>query len=309
MVTHTPYYVPMLRRPVVIVVGGHDAWIGRVVELAAAAGAIPEVVGPDLLRRRLIPHASAVVVHMAPPYERELALLDSWARFGWQPAVLPSLAPDHGSSGGVESLLRAGYEPHYETGTPRYWRGVECALKRMLESATWLAPALAAGSGCFHGTFLRALRTLVLLPAPTVDVRRWAASLCVGRQQLYQLFDSMNAPRPGAAIAWLKLFRVVDYRSRIRPVTRRSELARRFGYGNGDYLGKRAKLLTGKSLGELVRKGNREFFLLMLRRLREGASINRWCWISPRPAPDPDDCNLSPIGAGFGPPAQIAEER
>ena len=84
------------------------------------------------------------------------------------------------------------------------------------------------------------------------------------------MFGECRVRNPATVFQWLRLARVIEFAVHRPTRPTRDELARLFGYGSGDYLGKRAKALTGLALGSLLSFGLDAFFELMATRLAIG---------------------------------------
>jgi len=86
-------------------------------------------------------------------------------------------------------------------------------------------------------------------------VTRWARSAGFRRrQELAALCAELGLPQPKAILDAIRITRAA-HAACSRPVSTRDQLAQRFGFSSGDYLGKRARALTGLSFGRLVHAG------------------------------------------------------
>jgi hypothetical protein len=136
-----------------------------------------------------------------------------------------------------------------------YCGDLETHLARLIENRVWIVHELAAKFERYAPQIVDALSVGCLMIPRHSTVECWASELGLpGRRDLEELFTCHNLPKPNIILGWLRLLRVVEHGVAEQDATR-DELARAFGYGSGKYLRRRARQLTGRSLGELLKMG------------------------------------------------------
>jgi len=186
-----------------------------------------------------------------------LGAFDVWASKAWQPLCVVSLkaAPD---AGGFAHQLRdqaflGMVQAHTGSG---YIRALQAMLDRVVNSDAWIASCAARWLACREPAIIRTLSVGVEMISSHRTVTRWARSVGLKRRQdLESVFVTHALPHPKLVLERMRLARVVHMAETTRPRPSRAELATQFGYSSGDYLGKRARAITGQSLGQLVRLG------------------------------------------------------
>ena len=204
---------------------------------------------------RLLEPGLALVADIEAVSDEVLAAFDLWAGQAWQPLCVVSLeaAPD---AARFVSHLRDRAFDRIVPVQGGFVGPLRSALRDVLASDAWIAVHAAQALECNDPVVVRALAMgLDLLPQHHT-VTRWARVLgCARRQDLEAMFASRGLSPPKAVLDRLRLARLIHWAGTTRPTPTRDELAARFGYSSGDYLGKRAKVLTGAALGRLVREG------------------------------------------------------
>jgi hypothetical protein len=136
-----------------------------------------------------------------------------------------------------------------------YCADLDTHLRNLIENCVWLVPELAAKFERYSPPIVDALSVGCLMIPRHTTVAYWAQELgLLGRRDLEELFASHKLPKPKIVLDWLRLLRVVEYAAAEDEATR-DDLARAFGYASGKYLGRRARQLTGKPLGKLLKMG------------------------------------------------------
>lgn len=202
--------------------------------------------------------ADALVLDLTAPFAEKFPLFEKWCVKAWQPVCLVSLAAEPGAGEFGGRLRDFGWRHVVVTGTRRsYWREHCSILTRIVESGANLVPQIAQflGWGCDPPVVEALAVALELIPEKRT-VQAWASELGLrNRQQLDELLSRRDLPSPKAILDRLRLARAIEFATRLERPPTRDELAAQFGYSNGDYLGKRARELTGLPLGQLVERG------------------------------------------------------
>ncbi len=237
----------------VLVVSDRDRWSDRAAQIAADLDAVAERQRWATAGRATRPPAS-MVVDVQPPFSPRKTSLTKWARWGWQPVCLVSLATEPGAARFADLLYAVGYRSVLlDSARGSYWRRLASTMQEILQRRAVLvalvAKALRSGEPCV----VEALSVAWHLLPRRRTVEDWAAALGMARrQQLEVSFAKRGLPFPKKVLEWLQLLQVVDFARRSAESPTRDALAYRFNYPSGDYLGRRAKYLTGESFGRLV---------------------------------------------------------
>ncbi len=207
--------------------------------------------------RGLANPGDALLIDLVNPFPARQPLFGEWASRAWQPISVVSLAPQPGAAGMAAWLGSLGYSRLLQpTARVPYWHELQSNLKTVLQSRARIVPLAAEALSCYDPPVIRALSEALLLIPERRTVNAWAIGLGLERrQQLEALFAARHLPRPKEVLEALRLARAVESALRSSHPPSREELARRFRYPSGDYLGKRAKQLTGLSLGQLFTVG------------------------------------------------------
>jgi hypothetical protein len=250
----------------VSLVSDRPEWIGGAVEVCAAYEVVPRH-APWSLAERLGRRDVAALVDATPPFGEKQTMMGVWARRAWQPICVVSIPPNRGAESIAAHASRLGYRFVYDSSGDRYWERLSSQLDGVIRDNAWLVPRVAAVLACGDPRIVKALAVAVSLPSSQATVTQWAARLGVRRQRLNETFSSIGLPQPGEVLSWLRLARVVDHAAQVGGINSRQELARIFSYGNADYLGKRAKAMTGVAFGQLAVRGVDQLLRLMQRRM------------------------------------------
>jgi hypothetical protein len=189
----------------------------------------------------------------------ELSILERWAADAWYPLCVVSLRPDPGSWEAEKRLATVGYRRFLHTSRHEsYFEEMEATVRSVIDERSWLVPRAARAVGCTDAAVVEALALAVIIAPEATTVERWAREHGLSSARgLETLFRKCRVCNPAAVYQWLRLARVVDFAERPAKRPTRDELARAFGYGSGDYLGRRAKAVTDQPLGKLVSLGSR----------------------------------------------------
>ncbi|NIR43842.1 MAG: hypothetical protein GWN51_05560 [Gemmatimonadetes bacterium] len=180
-----------------------------------------------------------------------------------------SLQPVSGAWETHQHLEALGYRRILHTADhAAYEEELRSTVQQVIDERAWLVPRAARAVGCADPAVVEALSLAVIIVPEVRTVDRWAEKYGLkSARGLEALFRRCRVTNPAAVFQWLRLARVVEYAVHQAKIPTRNELAERFAYGSEDYLGRRAKALTGHSLGRLLALGLEPFFELMETRL------------------------------------------
>ncbi len=270
-------------RGTVSLVSDRTGWTERAVEMCATYDVVPCQVQWSAAQQEECRRDVAALVDATPPFPEKMTVMAVWAERAQQPVCVVSIPPRRGAETIATHAKRLGYRCVYDSGGDRYWERLSSQLRAVIKDKAWLVPRIAEVLECQNPRIVRALAVAVSLPPTCATVTQWAARLGVRRQLLNETFSRFGLPQPGEVLSWLRLARVVNHAAQADAMISRKELARMFSYGNADYLGKRAKAMTGVAFGQLAVGGVDELLRLMQRRLmcmagqsrRDHAQIDR----------------------------------
>ncbi len=244
------------------------AWSERTARACAEIGMIPEHLSWSEASTVESPPA-VLTPDVDPAQVGELLILERWARRVWCPICIVSLRAMKGASECQSRLQAVGYRNFvYTASDAPDFAEFQSQARRLLEERCWLVPLAARALGCSHPAVVEALSLAVVIAPEAQTVDRWAREMGLrSRRPLEELFAACHVRNPARVFQWLRLARVVDFAAHQPKRPTRDELATRFGFGSGDYLGKRAKAITGRALGPLLSLRIDSFFELMAMRL------------------------------------------
>lgn len=125
-------------------------------------------------------------------------------------------------------------------------------------SADGLVVRAADALGCHDAPVVRALEAAVRMIPEHHTVSSWAREMELEhRQSLHELFTDRGLPPPKEVLDHMRLARLAVFAAGANEAPTRDELACRFGYSSGDYLGKTAKRCLRMTLGTLLEQGPR----------------------------------------------------
>jgi hypothetical protein len=250
-----------IRRNTVVIVSDRRAWSDSVVEIAVQTNSLTER-WTWSETGRLVDPPDVLVVELDRSFEARHRALKEWADRAWQPICVASVTPRPGSSRLTVRLRGLGYRHLLPSRLTRdYWHDLGLRVRTILENRASLVPCLAKALECYDPAIIEVLSVaLQMIPAHRT-VSGWANEIGFRRRHnLECLFGTHGLPQPKTVLDCLRLACVVEAARRAQSSPTRDELARQFGYSSGDYLGKRAKTLTGRALGELLSTGVDEIF-------------------------------------------------
>jgi hypothetical protein len=185
-----------------------------------------------------------------------VAELGGFAEHAWQACTVVSVTGSPGAADLVRELRRLGFRRIVmERNRHTYWATLRRHIETVRRGDGWLLPVFCRVLPCSDARIRRAVATL-LDPLPCGrTVTRWARHAGFRRrQELAALCCDAGLPPPKTMLDAIRLARAT-HAARMRPGLTRDQLAQRFGFSSGDYLGKRARALTGQSFGRLIRVG------------------------------------------------------
>lgn len=250
------------------IVSDDREWANRAIQVCHDGGAVPEWTDWSEVDAIHDPPA-ALILDVQPGAEDVLRTLERWATNAWYPVCIISLRPISGAWETQQHLETLGYRRIQHTADHAgYEEELRSTVQQVIDDRAWLVPRAVRAVGCADPAVVEALRLAVIIVPEVSTIERWAEidGMKSGRG-LETLFRRCRVTNPAAIFQWLRLARVVEYAVRQANRPTRKELAERFGYGNEDYLGRRAKTLPGSALGRLLTLGLDSFFDLMAARL------------------------------------------
>jgi hypothetical protein len=200
---------------------------------------------------------AAVVFDMTCPFQAKRRLCRELAERAWQPLSICCLAAEPGAARAATYLRRLGYSvvellPAEEA----HWEDLQAQVQRILHSCAWIAPRLARALDCYDRQVVGAyVAALDILPG-RASVKLWAERLGMRRQDLAAVFAEMGLPTPKIMFNWVWLVRLIEFAQGAGRNMTREELASEFGSPSPDYVGRRARELTGVPLRELLAGGS-----------------------------------------------------
>ena len=258
----------------VVIVSDAAEWRHEAVRRCLALdGVAPEPVGWS--RAGALETAPDALVVRADPNTGTFdpALFDHWAERAWQPLTVVWLVPGPGAaalSGRLDALRFRSVL--WQDGTDEAWAELEARVAEAARSPLWLVPALAEALGVSDPRIVEGLAAAVARQPERLTIPEWSRAVgLIGYRDFERLLSSHGLPPPRRLLQWLRLLCVVDHAAAQHGSPTRERLARRFGYASGSYLGRRAKGLTGRPLGELVQAGPQETLRHLIGAGRENA--------------------------------------
>ena len=256
----------------VFLISDRRGWSDRATEVSARLGAVPERRHWATANRIRRP-SDSMMLDVSPPFAPRRLRLATWARWGWQPICLVSVAAAPGAARLKQMLDGIGYRSLLVTSsTDAYWQRLDTMLQQILHQRAVLVAQAARALQCSDPSVVDALSCAWQLLPQHRSVEHWSVELGLARrQQLEVFFAEHGLPHPKKVLEWLQLLQVVDFAERSLSLPKRDTLAFRFNYPNGDYLGRRAKLLSGESFRRLVAGGVKQ----VLSHMRSDCSQSR----------------------------------
>jgi hypothetical protein len=233
-----------------------DAWADRALAGLSTNGTIYERLDWGSAVSLKEP-AAGMLVDVTPPFAARLQLLRGWAARAWQPACICCLVPEFGAADALAELGDLGYSTVLPASTRDHdWQDIRRRLDLICGKQAWLVPQIARALDCYDLPLIEALEAaLDILPAETT-VKAWVRELGLPRRQrLESLLAKRGLPPPKEILEWLRLARVIESSAACCARPTRRQLAEEFQYPDADYLGRRAKKMTGRTLGALLGSG------------------------------------------------------
>ena len=205
----------------------------------------------------------SLCLDISSQFESRLRFLEESAKRSWQPMTVVSLFPGLGSAGVKERTSTLGFfKPVLEVQNEQYWEQIRTALRQLLERDGWIVAMVLSFLRCNSPEVLEVLWTATDQSVePTVeDVTRLLRET---PDDLRERFAKHGLPAPKTVLQWQRLARAVAI-AQSHQNWSRDQVARKLGYGTGDYLGKRAVFLTRLSFRKLVQLGPSETLALAM---------------------------------------------
>lgn len=212
----------------------------------------------------LQPPVAAIAAHVDGQPELRARVLGAWAERALQPCTALFLAPVRRSALLAEEIRSLAYARIRRLADgPCSPQELHRVLGTVVDRELWAAGALARELGITGPLTVRALSCALDGNCPARNVTAWAqrcyrdphlrAKTGVGeRHELARWLKKVGMPPPGRCLNVMRLCCALAHAWRNGQPSR-TRLARRFGYASADALGRRAKRLTGRPLGELRR--------------------------------------------------------
>ena len=252
----------------VVIVSDDREWADRAVRVSAGIGQVPEKLGWSEATTLSGP-PPALVLDVDPGAQAILAILERWAKDVWYTVCITSLRPTHGTWATHQRLQALGYR-HFVYGRTddSFLDDLRLKVQRIIDDRCWLVPQAVHALRCQDATVVEALSVAVIIAPGATTLERWARELgLTSVRGLERLFRTCRVARPASVFQWLRLACVIEFAVHQSTRPSREELAGRFGYASGDYLGKRASALTGFPLGKLLTLGLDAYFESMSARV------------------------------------------
>jgi hypothetical protein len=260
----------------VVIITDCDSWADRALEGLFGNGTICERLDWGNAASIEEP-ADAMLLDITPPFGPRSRLLRTWATRAWQPVCLCCLAPTFGAADLAVELDSLGYSIVPPTATRNHdWQEVRSRLNLTVERRVSLVPQVARVLACRDLAVIEVLEAAFRILPTRTTVDAWRRELGLsGRQTLASFLAKRDLPPPKELFEWLRLACVVDFAQRSYEKPTRDLLAEKFRYANGDYLGRRAKELTGEPLGTLLAVGLDRVLAIMAERLNPRVYCSR----------------------------------
>jgi len=252
-----------MAKPRVGLVVHRTNWAAECLEVLWNGGLEAEIVGRDDAQNLETPVA-AISAHVDSQLELWAPILETWAKRGLQPCTALFLAPVRRSALLAERVRQLGYArlhrfAHAECSSTEVHR----ILGTIVDRELWVAGAVARQLGTTDPVAARVLTCALDANSPAPNVIAWARRCYqdpylrdvakIGeRHELARCLKELEMPPPGRCLDVLRLCCSLSHAWRNGQPSR-AKLARRFGYASADSLGRRAKRLTCRPLGELRR--------------------------------------------------------
>lgn len=207
---------------------------------------------------RLTGPIGAMVCHIDRPRFLEESVLrayEHWSTLPWQPCTLTWMASRPGATK-IRATLRRHCYPVICTPEFSLSRDDDAnawdVLETRLDSAPWIVPYFAQRLGWTQDPSLIELLSVPVLRRDVSTVRSWGRSVGLSYGEFADVCRENGCCRPKRL---LELVRLGAELARVRANGRRvarDRMAERLGYSSGNYLGRRVKLLSGHTLGDLM---------------------------------------------------------
>jgi hypothetical protein len=207
---------------------------------------------------------AAMVFDITCPFQAKRRLCGELAERAWQPVAVCCLAAEPGAARVSGYLRRIGYSVvELLPAEDAHWEDLQAQVSRILEGCAWIAPRFARALDCYDRQVVDAyVGALDILPG-RASVELWADRLAMRRQDLAAMFAEMGLPTPKTMLDWLWLVRLIEFAQAAGQKMKRKDLAGQFGSPSPDYVGRRARELTGVPLGKLLAAGSQRALEIM----------------------------------------------
>lgn len=241
----------------IVLVSEDSAWRSAMLaSLPARAGVAEGVTWTEAVE--LSGPIGAVVCHIDRPRslaESVLRAYEHWSTLAWQPCTLTWIAPGLGAAKVQAALRRQRFPvictPEFSLDRDDH-AGPWDVVGTRLDAAPWVASHFAQRLGWTRDLRLVEILAVALLRQDACTVREWARSVKLSYGELADVCRENGCCRPKRLLELVRLgAELARVRANGRRVTR-DLMAERLGYSSGNYLGRRIKLLSGHTLGDLM---------------------------------------------------------
>jgi hypothetical protein len=251
----TRYEVWWHRR--VVLVSEDPNWIAGTLDSLSAKTVLAEAVGWTEAVRLAGP-IGAMVCHIDRPRllaDVILRAYEHWSTLAWQPCTLTWVAPRPGAARIRAALLHHGFQA---ISTPEFSLSRDDnastwdVLKTRLDSAPWIVAHFAQRLGWNRNPRLIEILSAPVLRRDVSTVQAWARSVGLGYDELADVCHAHGACRPKQLLDVVRLSAELARVNANGCRATRDLLAKRLAYSSGNYLGRRVKKLSGRTLGDLM---------------------------------------------------------
>lgn len=241
---------------IVFLVSDRTDWVDGAIEVCRDLAVAPECLTWDD-SGSVGDLGCALVADVVTEAGERTAAIELWAARAWQPLCVLSLIPTLGAGSLYQRFQRLGYRRIVPVnGLPSYWQCIRGNVRAVLNGPSRLIPMIAEWYYCYEPKILSTLTVAADLADEVRTVQGLSRALGFERPtELRKLFAHSGCPPPKEVLERLRLALAVEYARTRDPRPTRDEVAQRFKYSSGVYLGRHSRRLTGLSFGSLVEFG------------------------------------------------------
>jgi len=240
----------------IVLVSEDSTWISSMLDSLPARTGVAEGVTCTEATRLTGP-IGAMICHIDRPRslaESVLRAYEHWSTLAWQPCTLTWLAPRPGAARIRATLGRLGFPtictPEFSISRDDKAHAWDIVATR-LDTAPWVVSHFAQRLGWTDPHLIEILSVPVLRPDVST-VREWGRSVRLSYGELADVCREHGCGRPKRLLELIRLGAELARVSASGRRVTRDLMAKRLGYSSGDYLGRRVKLLSECTLGDLM---------------------------------------------------------